>query len=67
MLIFGVGAGVSVLEGISKIGTPHPVENPWVNYVVLGLALLFEGAVWVMALRAFRSSKVGWVGWKRCS
>ena len=62
VLIFGVGAGVSVLEGISKIGTPHPVENPWVNYVVLGLALLFEGAVWVMALRAFRSSKVG-LGW----
>jgi divalent metal cation (Fe/Co/Zn/Cd) transporter len=53
---------VYTLEGISKIGTPHPIENPWVNYVVLGLALLFEGAVWVVALRAFRSSKVG-LGW----
>ena len=42
VLIFGVGAGVSVVEGISKIRTPHPVESPWVNYLVLGLALLFE-------------------------
>jgi cation diffusion facilitator family transporter len=62
VLIFGVGAGVSVLEGISKITTPHPVENPWINYLVLGLALLFEGGVWIVALRAFRDSK-GTLGW----
>src|SRR4030095_6450138 len=46
VLIFGIGAGVSFVEGVSKIHTPHPVENPWVNYLVLGLALAFEGAVW---------------------
>jgi cation diffusion facilitator family transporter len=62
VLIFGVGSGVSVLEGISKITAPHPLENPWVNYLVLGLALFFEGAVWVMALRAFRDCK-GTLGW----
>src|SRR6476661_8908858 len=39
VLIFGVGAGVSVVEGISKIRIPHPVEGPWLNYLVLGLAL----------------------------
>jgi len=57
VLIFGVGAGVSFVEGMSKIRTPHPVENPWVNYLVLGLALVFEGAVWIVALRAFRQVK----------
>ena len=62
VLIFGVGAGVSVLEGIDKIRTPHPVESAWVNYLVLGLALAFEGVVWVVALRAFRQSK-GELGW----
>jgi cation diffusion facilitator family transporter len=62
VLIFGVGAGVSTVEGISKISTPHPVEHPWANYMVLGLALLFEGAVWIVALRAFRASK-GSLGW----
>src|ERR1700760_1251379 len=45
VLIFGLGAGVSVLEGVTKIRDPHPVENLWVNYVVLGLALIFEGSV----------------------
>jgi cation diffusion facilitator family transporter len=62
VLIFGVGASVSILEGIDKIRTPHPVESPWVNYVVLCLALLFEGAVWVIALREFRTGK-GKRGW----
>jgi cation diffusion facilitator family transporter len=62
VLIFGVGAGVSILQGIDTIVTSHPVENPWVNYIVLALALLFEGAVWLVALRAFRRSK-GKRGW----
>ena len=55
ILIFGLGAGVSILEGIDKIRTPHPVENVFVNYVVLGLSFLFEGATWLVALRAFRA------------
>ena len=62
VLIFGLGAGVSFVEGVSKIRTPHPVENPWVNYLVLGLALVFEGAVWIVALRAFRQVK-GKLSW----
>jgi cation diffusion facilitator family transporter len=62
VLIFGVGAGVSVIEGVSKIRTPHPVESPWVNYLVLGVALCFEGAVWIVALRTFHQAK-GTLGW----
>jgi cation diffusion facilitator family transporter len=57
VLIFGLGAGVSILEGIQKIRAPHPIEDAWVNYVVLGLAILFEGSVWVVALRAFSAEK----------
>ena len=64
VLIFGLGAGVSFVEGVSKIRAPHPVENPWVNYLVLGLALVFEGAVWIVALRAFRQVK-GNLSWLR--
>lgn len=62
VLIFGVGAGVSIVGGIDKIRTPHPIESAWVNYAVLGLALLFEGGVWIVALRAFRETK-GQRGW----
>ena len=55
ILIFGLGAGVSIYEGIDKIRVPHPVENAWVNYVVLGLSFVFEAASWRVAFRAFRA------------
>lgn len=48
VLLFSLGAGFSLYEGVVKIRDPHPVENAWVNYVVLSLAILFEG----YALRA---------------
>ncbi len=54
ILIFGLGAGVSIYEGVDKVRNPHPVESPWVNYVVLGLSILFEGASWTVALKEFR-------------
>ena len=47
ILLFSIGAGVSLYHGIEKILHPHPIENPTVNFVVLGLALCFEGyALW---------------------
>ncbi len=55
ILIFGLGAGVSIYEGIDKIRTPHAVGNTVVNFVVLGLSFVFEGATWLVALRAFRA------------
>lgn len=55
ILIFGLGAGVSIFEGIDKIRTPHAVENAVVNYVVLGLSFVFESATWLVAFRAFRA------------
>ncbi len=54
ILIFGLGAGVSILEGVDKIRTPHPVEAPWVAYAVLAVSAGFEGTTWLVALRAFR-------------
>jgi len=57
ILIFGLGAGASILEGINKLNNPRPTTDPLVNYVVLGLALIFEGAAWSVALGAFRKGK----------
>lgn len=51
LLIFALGAGVSIYEGILHIRQPVPIEDPLVNYVVLGLAFLFEGASWTVSLR----------------
>ena len=38
-MIFGVGAGFSIYEGIEKIQHPHVVEQVYINYIVLGFAL----------------------------
>ncbi len=57
ILIFAVGAGVSIYEGVSKLANPHPVTNPVVNYVVLAVAMVFEAGAWWIAFREFRRSK----------
>lgn len=51
ILLFSIGAGVSIFHGIEKIQHPHPVEDPYVNYIVLVLALGFEGYAWRAAYR----------------
>ncbi|HEV7718731.1 MAG TPA: cation diffusion facilitator family transporter [Arsenicitalea sp.] len=57
VLIFGVGALVSIFNGVEKLTNPHPVDDAWINYIVLGLSMLFEGAVWIVALRAFNTQR----------
>jgi len=53
ILIFAVGAGVSFYEGVTRVITPHPVENVFVNYIVLGFAMVFEGGAWFLAFKEF--------------
>jgi cation diffusion facilitator family transporter len=69
VLIFGVGALVSIAHGIEKVRHPTPVEHAWVNYLVLGFGVLFEGGVWVVALRAFNTERAGrrWISAIRSS
>lgn len=57
ILIFAVGAGVSMYEGVRHTMHPKAIESPHVNYIVLGLAMVFEGAAWVFAWRAFKKHK----------
>src|SRR5437879_7803308 len=56
ILIFALGAGVSVYQGIRHIVASGPISNPIVNYVVLGLALVFESASWSVAIEEFRAA-----------
>ncbi|UVK39510.1 cation diffusion facilitator family transporter [Mesorhizobium sp. AR10] len=62
LLVFALGAGVSFYEGVVHIMAPEPVANVKVNYIVLGLAFLFEGSSWWVALKEFRKQKGG-LGW----
>lgn len=51
ILLFSIGAGVSFYHGVEKTLHPHPIENPLVNFVVLGLALCFEGYALAAAVK----------------
>jgi cation diffusion facilitator family transporter len=62
LLIFALGAGVSVYQGVSRILVPHSLERPGVIYAVLAVALVFEGASWWISMRAFGATK-GNRGW----
>ena len=62
ILIFAVGAGVSIYEGYRHILAPEPLSDPLINYVVLGISLLLEGTSWTIAVREFSRSK-GDTGW----
>ncbi len=53
IIIFGLGAGVSIYEGTHKVLHPETVTDPIVNYIVLGLAMVFEGAALYVAVREF--------------
>jgi cation diffusion facilitator family transporter len=57
LLVFALGAGVSIYEGIVHVQNPEPSRNILINYVVLGLSFLFEGAAWLIALKHFRREK----------
>src|ERR1700754_2441855 len=43
LLIFALGAGVSIYEGVLHVLAPEPIRNPLINYIVLALAFVFEG------------------------
>ncbi len=53
ILIFSVGSGISIYEGIRHINHPSPLHDPTINYIVLGMAILFEGAAFMFALKEF--------------
>lgn len=57
LLIFALGAGVSIYEGIAHIRNPEPIRDPLVNYIVLALSFVFEGATWWVALKRFNVAK----------
>ncbi len=57
ILIFGLGAGISIYEGIHKIAEPIPIIDPHINYIVLGLAVVFESIACSVALKEFNKSK----------
>ncbi|MCB0358489.1 MAG: cation diffusion facilitator family transporter [Bdellovibrionales bacterium] len=55
VVIFGVGGGVSVYEGILHLQEPEPLRNPIWSYSVLAAAFVFESVSLGIAVREFRT------------
>ncbi|PSN18711.1 cation transporter [filamentous cyanobacterium CCP5] len=53
VLIFSLGGGFSIYEGVQSFQHPEPSSNPLVSYAVLGAAALFEGTALVVSVREF--------------
>ncbi|BCS54201.1 cation diffusion facilitator family transporter [Geobacter sp. SVR] len=63
ILIFSLGAGISIYEGILHLLHPARLENASVNYVIIAMAMAFEGISWLVSLRQFRRGKKPEVGY----
>jgi cation diffusion facilitator family transporter len=59
ILLFGVGAGVSIYEGLLKLRDPHPITAVGWNYLVIAVAAAFEAGAWLVAWRAFDRERGG--------
>ena len=55
--VFGLGATVSLYEGIEKILHPHEIQNAYINYIVLSASFAFESIVWYIALKEFNKGR----------
>ena len=64
VLIFGLGGGISFYEGVQHIRHPQPLHDPTWNFVVLGVAALFEGISFTIALRQFLRQARGAPFWQ---
>ena len=55
MVLFSLGAGVAIYEGILKVIDPHPLQNVGVLYAVLGVAIVLESYSMLKAVREFNA------------
>ena len=62
ILIFSLGGGLSIYHGIQFIMNPVEQGNPTINYIVLGVSLVFEGISFIIASKEFKEAK-GDLGW----
>src|ERR1700704_4549300 len=54
ILIFALGGGMSVYEGVTHLSNARLHDPTW-NYLVLGFAIVFESFSFYFAFRAFQS------------
>jgi len=63
LLVFALGAGVSVYEGIQHLMHPEPPVSAIVAYAVLAVAFALEGGSTFTAFRQFNAARQGKSWW----
>ena len=57
LLVFALGAGFAVYEGVNHLRHPVPIEHAAVNYAVLGIAFAIEGWSWLISFKQFEAAR----------
>lgn len=58
LVLFALGGGLSLYEGILHVIAPHEIQHVGWNYFVLGCAFVFEGSSFLLAVRTMHESAV---------
>ncbi|MGC1219701.1 MAG: cation diffusion facilitator family transporter [Phormidesmis sp.] len=59
VLIFSLGGGISILQGVRSLQSPEAASNALVSYCVLVAAAVFEGAALTVSIREFKKRLSG--------
>lgn len=59
LLVFALGTGFAVYEGVGHLLHPEAIKRPAVNYAVLGIAFALEGWTWLVSLKQFSAARDG--------
>lgn len=64
ILIFGLGGGISIYQGITHIIKPEAPGDPRWSYIVLALSVVFEGSSLFIAAKEFNGLRKGQTWWQ---
>lgn len=63
IMIFGLGGGISIYQGVQHIIHPEELNDPYWNYIVLALSMIFEGSSLFIAIKEFNKVRNGLTWW----
>ena len=64
ILIFGLGGGISIYQGVIHVLEPEKLGDPTWSYVVLALSIVFEGSSLIIAAKEFNQLREGLSWWQ---
>ncbi len=56
LVLFALGGGTSIYQGVERLLHPRPLHTSWVDYAVIGVAFVFESTSLVIGLRNLRKT-----------